>query len=297
MEIMLITGAAGFIGNAACERYRDKFEIYGIDNCTRPTSIPPKGINFLRTDARDIDRIRLPHPNVILHLAGQASVVKSIEWPYDDFLNNAGLGLTMARWASSSRPRCFIYSSTNKVYGELPGVSSPILDSQPLNPQTPYGISKATAGLYIRDMLPGCSYDFRQSCIYSENQVGTEDQGWIGWIRNSIRKGRAITCYGDGEQVRDLLHIKDLLDAYDLAIQGVLDPGSYTVGGGPCNAVTFDQAVNILGGNITFHEPPRLHDQKYFVAASNGLRKVGWLPGVSAKEWLVKHHVATEVMA
>lgn len=291
-ETMLITGCAGFIGNAACDHYRQRFRVIGIDDLSRPTARKPLGIEFHQANAATIDHLDIPFTDIIIHLAAQVSVVSSVRDPVGDFFNNARTGLVMALWAKRRNAERFIYSSTNKVYGELNGAYAPIKDNQPLDPCTPYGISKATAGMYIRDFLPEVSYDFRQSCIYSENQIGTLDQGWVGFVKTSIAKGQPIVCYGNGQQTRDLLHVEDLLRVYDLAINGKLKPGSYTVGGGIENAFTFEEVVDLLGGEIDHHEEPRIHDQQYFVSANSGLKyQCGFRPQINAGEWMKKFRV------
>lgn len=291
---MLITGAAGFIGNAACQRYRDEFDIVAIDDLSRGKAVP-EGVHFIHGDAY-VAASQFQRFDVVVHLAAQVSVVRSLDDPRSDFRHNAEVTMKLAHWASKMpKPPIFIYASTNKVYGPLPGVLSPITDEQPLAPSTPYGISKATGGLYVRDFLPETGFDFRQSCIYGEAQIGSEDQGWIGWLRKCIREGISITCYGDGSQVRDLLHVSDLLHAYDKAIKGTLPAGSYTVGGGMENSLSFAGAVSLLGDRIANWAPWRKDDQRYFVAASDGLRAHGWWPFLDAREMLRAYQYTSKV--
>lgn len=281
-ETILITGAAGFIGRAACAHYQDRFQVIGIDNMSRGGARIPPDVMFVKGDAATYAS-RIPKVDIVIHLAAQVSVVESVLDPVSDLHSNAIITLELAQWAKRAQAKCFIYASTNKVYGELPGISTPILDAQPIAPETPYGISKAAGGLYVRDLLPTIGYDFRQSCIYGPDQLGDENQGWIGYLRQRAAHKDPVACYGDGTQVRDLLHIKDLLWAYDLAIDGSLAPGSYTVGGGPENAISFTEAVERIGTWIIAHKPWRPKDQRYFVAAADGLRKVGWWPTVDTR--------------
>jgi CDP-paratose 2-epimerase len=194
--------------------------------------------------------------------------------------------MKLARWASAIKVKKFIFSSTNKVFGDLYGASSPILDSQPLDPKTPYGISKAAAALYVQEFLPDNGYVFHQSCIYGDTQEGSVDQGWVGFIRHQIERGEDVFCYGNGTQQRDLLHVEDLLDAYDLAIEGKIPADSYVIGGGPSNAMTFEGVVAMLGGKVTAYGDWRPHDQRYFVSANQRIGKYGWKPKVDIREWL-----------
>lgn len=300
---MLITGAAGFIGRVAWDYFDAAgWELFGVDDLSRPSAQRPedllrKGHEFYQRDVCDIDEIELPAVDVVLHLAAQVSVTRSISCPARDFKTNAMGTFRVAQWAQRTGVECFIYSSTNKVFGSLPGQRNPIRDDQPLQPKTPYGVSKATGGMYVRELLPDVGYDLRQSCIYGDTQFGTEDQGWVGFLNRRIAMGEPVVCYGDGTQVRDLLHVADLVKLYDLIITGkaMLPAGSYTVGGGEANTISFQDAVRELGGEIRRYEPWRQDDQKYFVSANEHVTYgscCGWRPDIVARTWLrdQSHH-------
>ena len=86
---------------------------------------------------------------------------------------------------------------------------------------SPYGCSKGTADQYVRNYHRVCGLNcivFRQSCIYGTQQFGNEDQGWMAWFLNAVELGLLLTIYGNGKQVRDVLYIDDLLDAFDAAV-------------------------------------------------------------------------------
>lgn len=293
---LLITGAAGFIGRAAWNHFSNLgWRIIGIDDLSRPQTprIRPfegTGDEFYEASILDIEELPLPEVDAVLHLAAQVAVTRSYASPMADFRRNAEGTLRVIEWCrrqSDPIPR-FIYASTNKVFGPLDGLEEPIPDDYPLDPATPYGVSKATGALYARELLPWRSFVLHQSCIYGGEQRGSEDQGWVSHVAQEILLGNDITCYGDGTQVRDLLHVQDLLRLY----QGILhqDPGdmdgftleagSYVVGGGEENAVTFEQVVNFLGGEIEEYEDWRPKDQRYFVSANQGVREAGWSPDV-----------------
>ena len=95
-------------------------------------------------------------------------------------------------------------------------------ETEPLDFLSPYGCSKGAADQYALDFariykIPATS--FRQSCIYGPRQFGVEDQGWVAWFAIASMLGRDITIFGDGKQVRDVLHVDDLLRAYEAAIR------------------------------------------------------------------------------
>ena len=171
----------------------------------------------------------------VLHLAAQVAVTTSVTDPRSDFEVNA-LGtfnvLEAMRLAGMTAP--ILYSSTNKVYGEMTDVGVVekdgrysyralpfgVPEDRNLDFHSPYGCSKGSADQYVIDYhrIYGLrTIVFRQSCIYGYRQFGAEDQGWVAWFMIATQLGRPITIYGDGKQVRDILFIDDLLDAYDAA--------------------------------------------------------------------------------
>ena len=116
---------------------------------------------------------------------------------------------------------------------------------------SPYGCSKGAADQYTLDFariygIPATS--FRQSCIYGPRQFGVEDQGWLAWFAIASLLGRDITIYGDGNQVRDVLHVDDLLRAYEAAIQAPdkVAGHAFNVGGGPDHILSLLDLVEIL---------------------------------------------------
>src|SRR5207248_2865035 len=128
------------------------------------------------------------------------------------------------------RDAMMIFASTNKVYGSMQDIhvverngryeyaSLPmgISEAHPLDFHSPYGCSKGAADQYVRDyarIYGLTTVVFRMSCIAGPRQFGNEDQGWVAHFLYSVLAGRPITIYGDGYQVRDVLHVHDLIDA------------------------------------------------------------------------------------
>ena len=125
-----------------------------------------------------------------------------------------------------------LYSSTNKVYGNLEHVRvverdgryayedlpDGVDESEPLDFHSPYGCSKGAGDQYVRDYarIYGLkTVVFRQSCIYGTRQFGIEDQGWVAWFCVAVTTGQPFTIFGDGKQIRDTLWVGDLVDAYE----------------------------------------------------------------------------------
>jgi CDP-paratose 2-epimerase len=283
---ILVTGHCGFIGSEAWIYLSNLgHTLYGIDDLSRATSVPNPHPNSHVADINSISSIGELDVELdwVLHLAAQVSVVESIAHPSRDFLTNAAGTFEVLQYAKA-RGAGVIYASTNKVFGELANITTPIDDSQKILPETNYGVSKCAGAQYVSDYSKG--WVLHQSCIYGEAQIGDVNQGWIGWLRQQISRKEEIICFGDGSQIRDLLHVDDLIELYHLIMLGKIEKASYVVGGGISNAYSFKEVVNLMGGIISSFEPWRLHDQKYFVSANSGLTDQGWKPKISFEQTL-----------
>ena len=249
-DTKLITGGAGFIGSnfaARCLARGEKIRIF--DNLSRAGS--KRNLEWLEAeygrnsfelivgDVRDRDAIQKAAADVtkILHLAAQVAVTTSVTDPRTDFeINALGTFNTLEAARLSGNNPAFLFASTNKVYGGMENVRVVEKDTrydyadlpegaseeQLLDFHSPYGCSKGCGDQYVRDYAR--IYDlptvvFRQSCIYGKRQFGVEDQGWVAWFIIAVLSGKPISIYGDGKQVRDILFVDDLCDAYDAAFQ------------------------------------------------------------------------------
>jgi len=298
VKTFLITGGAGFIGSNYVSRLLQRGEkVIIYDNLSRNGS--KKNIEWLReVYGRDafqliIEDIRKPEQlnslaneaDVFVHLAAQVAVTTSVTHPREDFEINALGTFNALEAARNSRKKpVFIYASTNKVYGGMETVKiretatryeyveypQGISEEMPLDFHSPYGCSKGCGDQYVRDYarIYGLkSVVFRQSCIYGIRQFGVEDQGWVAWFVIAAVAGRKMTIYGDGKQVRDVLFIDDLLDAYDLAISNIKTTSGqvYNLGGGPQNMLSVWEEFS-----------PRLEK---FSGRSMNAARADWRPG------------------
>jgi CDP-paratose 2-epimerase len=137
----------------------------------------------------------------------------------------------------------------------------------------------------------------RQSCIYGQRQFGVEDQGWVAWMIIAAVTGRPLMIYGDGKQIRDILNVEDLLNAYDAAIDriAVVKGQVYNLGGGPTNTMSIwtefgPLLEKMLGRSIPVKRSDwRPGDQKVFVAdIRKADRELGWKPKVGVEEGVRK---------
>jgi CDP-paratose 2-epimerase len=274
---------------------------------------------FERVDIRDpaaLDAALARHPDtqVILHLAAQVAVTTSVAEPRHDFEVNALGTFNLLESARRHAPSAaFLYASTNKVYGGLEHVGveqrngryafrdSPggISEDEPLDFHSPYGCSKGAADQYVRDYarIYGLrTVVFRQSCIYGWRQFGVEDQGWVAWFTIASVTGKPVTIYGDGRQVRDLLFVDDLCEAYDAAVERIERASGqvFNLGGGPDNTLSLLELVEHLDRLTGRPLRPsfaawRPGDQPVFIAdVSRASEALGWRPRTGVTEGVEK---------
>jgi CDP-paratose 2-epimerase len=322
---VLVTGGAGFVGANVVHRLLSTGEeVRVLDNLSRPGV--ERNVRWLEdnhggrfdlrvADIRDREAVRDATSGVshVFHFAAQVAVTTSIDDPTFDFDVNASGTLNVLEAIRAQRPRpSLLYSSTNKVYGALDDVPlklsgsryipedeaisrSGISESRALSFHSPYGCSKGTADQYILDYAHTFGLRavvFRMSCIYGPRQFGTEDQGWVAHFLIRALRGEPITVYGDGRQVRDVLFIDDLVDAFGLARENIdrLSGRAFNVGGGPRNAISLVELVDEIERRTRSrprlsHADWRLADQRYYVSDTTALgRMTGWAPKTSATE-------------
>ncbi len=321
---ILITGGLGFIGsNYAAHCLARGWEVVAYDNFSRRGAeknaawLEPQGrgrLTIVGDDVRNLEALcaAMKDADVAAHLAAQVAVTTSVVDPREDFLVNAlgGINVLEAARHSGGDP-IVLFSSTNKVYGALQSVKvaegtlrhllpdrpQGIAEDAPIDLYSPYGCSKGACDLYMLDYarIYGLrTVVFRQSCIYGPRQFGVEDQGWVAHFVISAVMGRRISIYGDGRQVRDILHVDDLIDVYDRAIEriDVCRGQAYNIGGGPANAISLLELIYRLEANLDRAIPLyfgdwRQGDQKVYISdIRKAQRDLGWSPRISVNEGL-----------
>ncbi len=333
----LITGGFGFLGsNLSKEVLKRNEELFIIDNLYRYGShlnlewLKKKGIfKFYHVDIRDYNSIskiiKETKPDVIFHLAGQVAMTTSIENPYYDFEVNVKGTLNILESVRLYSPKSIIiYSSTNKVYGDLKQFTYKETKTRyicieypkgfdekiTINFHSPYGCSKGAADQYMLDYSRIFGLNtvvFRHSSMYGIRQFATYDQGWIGWFCQKaleIRKGvlkEPFTISGNGKQVRDVLYCDDMVDLYFTTVRNISKAKGevFNIGGGYENSLSLLELFKILEKKLDIKMkykklPFRKSDQKVFVADITKAKSlIGWLPKTSATkgidmmiEWL-----------
>ena len=274
---------------------------------------------------RVIARIK---PDAVFHLAGQVAMTTSIADPRMDFEVNALGTLNLLEAVRTQTPEAVvIYSSTNKVYGDLEQYQYRETDTRyvcvgrpdgfdeqtPLDFHSPYGCSKGSADQYLRDyhrIFGLKTVVFRHSSMYGGRQFATADQGWIGWFCQMAAETRGghrkepFTISGNGKQVRDVLHADDMISLYFSTLKhaDAAAGQAFNVGGGNENSLSllelFDLLESEIGQPLAYIKlPPRESDQRVFVADFGMIKRLtGWRPQVSAKhgvlqmlDWVTKN--------
>jgi CDP-paratose 2-epimerase len=318
MTTHLVTGGAGFVGvSLVRELLKRGDRVVIIDDLSRVGS--DQRLADLKSEAGDAlfaaihdicDRAAVEQTFVeqgpfdsVYHLAAQVAVTWAMEDPRRDFEVNA---LGSFNIIDATRRHCpsarAVYMSSNKVYGGLEDLSfvaegertvfqtlpEGVGVDRPLDPLTPYGVSKGTGESYFRDAyrtygVP--SVVLRASCIYGPRQSQQEDQGWVSWFAAAITGGKTLRIFGDGRTTRDMLYVGDLVDLYLRILDGPSPEGwVLNVGGGPESARSLLEVVALIedisgaAANVE-HHPERSGDQKVFITSTARAEELyGWKP-------------------
>ncbi len=267
-----------------------------------------KNIERIKGDVRndkDVTKAIGGGVDVVIHTAGQPGVPSSVRMPKEDFSINALGTLNVLEAArKKSKDTVVIYCSTNKVYGEnvdklilaekdkrytfrdVVGVSESMLTD--LTGHTPYGVSKLVGDLYVQEyshIYKMKTAVFRMSCTYGTRQFGFEDQGWVAWFIIATLFNRPVTIYGNGKQVRDMLYVDDLIDAFKRFIASDFKRGLFNIGGGPQNTISLLEFLDEL--ELLIGKRPKVNfsdwrpsDQKVYITDTTKLEK--------ALDWRIK---------
>lgn len=335
---LLITGGCGFLGsNLAAHALTKGYELMVFDSLYRQGSMSnlqwlqnQGSFSFVHGDIRnynDVSRVISDYrPDTIFHLAGQVAMTTSIANPRMDFEVNVMGSHNLLEAVRLHNPHAtVIYSSTNKVYGDLEQYSYRETDTRfeciekpngfdentPLEFHSPYGCSKGAADQYMLDYARIFHLNtvvFRHSSMYGGRQYATYDQGWIGWFcqkavetKNGMAN-EAFTISGTGKQVRDVLHADDMMDLYFRAAARINEVRGqvFNIGGGMPNSLSLLELFNllekVLNVELNYRKlPQRESDQRVFVAdIAKAKALLGWTPRVDTKtgiqqmlEWVI----------
>ena len=325
---LLITGGCGFLGSNLAATALDRGDnLILFDNLYRSGSL--ENLAWLQNqgnfkfehgdirNANDIARvIKSFRPEVIFHLAGQVAMTTSIANPRMDFeVNVIGSHNLLEAVRLYAPTATVVYSSTNKVYGDLNQFTyketktrfecvertNGFDENTSLEFHSPYGCSKGAADQYMLDyarIFDLRTVVFRHSSMYGGRQFSTYDQGWVGWFcRKAIETKNGtidapFTVSGSGKQVRDVLHAEDMKRLYFAAHTNIdrAKGQAFNIGGGMVNSLSilelFSLLEGIIGVKLNFTKiPVRESDQQVFVADITKAKDIlDWKPEVVPSE-------------
>jgi CDP-paratose 2-epimerase len=329
---LLITGGCGFLGsNLASDALARGEELVVFDSLYRNGS--RENLTWLQTQGNfkfehgdirnqnDITRvIQAFQPDAIFHLAGQVAMTTSIANPRMDFEVNVLGSVNLLEAVRLYCPNAVvIYSSTNKVYGDLDQYTYVETETRyqcvekpdgfdertQLEFHSPYGCSKGAADQYMLDyarIFGLKTVVFRHSSMYGGRQFATYDQGWVGWFcQKAVETSQGIlkepfTISGNGKQVRDVLHADDMKRLYLAAIMNIEKARGqvFNIGGGINNSLSLIELFGVLEEQLKIkliygNLPVRESDQKVFIAKTKkAMDYLKWAPVVSAAEGVKK---------
>jgi CDP-paratose 2-epimerase len=342
---VLITGGAGFVATNVAHRVLssgrpvilfDNLSRAGVEQNARwlrDTHGPL--VRLIVGDVRDREMLArvVRQAGQVYHFAAQVAVTTSLVDPFLDFDVNARGTLNLLEAVrASDDPPSVLFTSTNKVYGNLEDVGLErsatryeprdrglrcrgIGEARCLEFHSPYGCSKGVAEQYVLDYARTFALQtvvFRMSCIYGPHQFGTEDQGWVAHFLIAARDRLPLTIYGDGLQVRDILFVEDLVDAMLLAQDNVerFAGEAFNIGGGPDNTTSLVELLDLIGEvmgerPLADIEPWRPADQRYYVSNTRKFQEAtGWHPRTSVREgvwrlyeWLLEAQTTGQLSA
>ncbi|GGF89701.1 NAD-dependent epimerase/dehydratase family protein [Paenibacillus aceti] len=219
MKRVVITGGAGFIGSHLVKRFIERQdEVHVIDNLSTGSKerLHPEAklhvLDIRSAEARE--RITEIQPSLMVHLAAQADVQRSVLDPAFDLDVNVGGTLNMLFACREAKVGKLIFTSTSGVYGETD--QELLLESAPVKPISFYGLSKLTAEYYIAlfNSLFGLPYTIlRLANVYGPEQTAKGEGGVIAIFMDKLKQGLPLTVNGDGEQTRDFIYVEDVVSA------------------------------------------------------------------------------------
>ena len=248
-----MTGGAGFIGTHLCKHLHDSgHQIISLD-CNHVGDKPWGCVNADIRDSLELDGI-----DIIVHLAAQISVPISIEHPDETLSVNVDGTSSIISAAESSGVKRILFASSAAVYGDSDQV--PVSEEAPLTPQSPYAVSKIIGEeLLRRSEIESCSLRFFN--VYGPNQ--SAEGGYAAVIpafKKAIAEGKECTIFGDGTQIRDFIHIDDLVRIIGLAIAAEKLPLELNIASG--EATSLLDLIEILGESNPDLAPPAFHEER-----------------------------------
>jgi UDP-glucose 4-epimerase len=233
----LVTGGAGFIGSAVVQAgLARNWEITVLDNLSTGylTNLDIRNVHFVEGDVRQSKTVNqvLQDVDIVFHLAAMVGNVRSIEDPVADSETNVMGTLCLLQAMRAQGVRRLVYSSSAAIFGEPSYL--PMDEQHPVEPDSPYGVSKLTAEKHC--LCFGRLFNWDVAClryfnVYGVNQRFDAYGNVIPIFATNLQKGRALRIYGDGNQTRDFVNVEDVANANCLAAEKAIS-GVFNIASG-----------------------------------------------------------------
>jgi len=307
---VLITGGAGFIGHHLAIYLKNLgYDVTCVDNLLRSSkeainALRDEGINLLVADVTDYhslsNALKDSRPDVIVHAAALISVTESFIIP-DEYIKCNAIGtLNAARLGCELGIDRFIYISSAAVYGNP--IKLPIAEDHPLNPISPYGLSKLMGEEVVKLYSRICGVKYvilRLFNVYGLRQPLNEYSGVVRKFVERVSMGLSPIIYGDGSQSRDFIHVTDVCRAVELSLSTKAFNDVYNVGSG--RPISINELAELIisasGLNLKpIYEAPRAGDIKHSYAdISKICNRLGFKPSVTIEEGIKELITAHQV--
>lgn len=292
---VLVTGGAGFIGSHVVEHFQGKAEVIVLDNFRSGHRRNLAGLQHTLIEGSILDRAKLDEAmrgvDQVYHLAAMISVPESMLKPRECVDLNATGTLHVLEAAEAAQVRKVVLASSAAVYGDNPTV--PKVETMLPEPKSPYAVTKLD-GEYYLDLfrrergLATTSLRFFNDFGPRQDPKSPYAAAVPIFIEKAV-KGEPIGIYGDGEQTRDFIYVKDIVGALTFAANNPDMGGVYNVGYGRKMTVKSlaEEVIRLTGStSLIEHKPERAGDIKHSMASSDKLQQAGWQPRHSVAEGL-----------
>ena len=275
----LVTGGAGFIGShLARALLAERRQVTVLDNLSvGRREVVPDGARFVHGDLRDEAAVAdaLRGVDCVFHLAAQVTIRGSFDRFYEDLDTNVMGTARLLRALDPAQVKWFTLASSMAVYADAAS-PTPIDESHPTQPLSPYGVGKLAAEGVARQILEARGIPFSAVRYFNTFGPGQSYTPYVGVITifvTRLLRGEGITIFGDGAQQRDFVHVDDIV-AGTAATPG-RPPGTFNLGTG--RGTSLNQLAAMLidrlsPGRQPGHAPAQAGELRYSVADISAAR-------------------------
>jgi UDP-glucose 4-epimerase len=296
---ILVTGGAGFIGSHLADRLVDEgHHVLVFDNeATGRRGNVSAAARYIKGDVArpaDLEQAFGTGLDVVCHIAGQVSLIRSFTEPVVDLRTNVEGTVNVLQLCVQYRVPRLLYASSMTVYGHTDVLPTP--EETPCQPMSYYGITKYAAERYVRTTAErvDLGFDFHVTCFRMYNVYGPRQaldnpyQGVLGIFLGNLLRGEPITIFGDGGQSRDFIYIRDVVDGWVGALENPVSYGkSINLGSGKRLSINYvaDAVLSAFDRTRADHPviyaPGRSGEQRHVEADNTRARQLlGWQPHV-----------------